>query len=137
MNQIPYENLIKESGVRITRQRVSIMHELAKEKFPITIKDLAKKVRANQSTLYRSLEALISRNLVKKIHLQGDSARYEIHSGRKHHHHIQCLKCGVIEDITMCDPNTEKKALNHSKKFSSIQDHSLEFFGVCRPCTKR
>lgn len=136
-NKEAYEDLIRESGERATKQRVALMSVLSSKKFPVTIKELAKNVRANQSTLYRSLEVLVSIGLVKKIHLDGDGAYYEIHTGRKHHHHIQCLTCGVIEDIDMCNPDTEKKALNQSKKFSSIKNHSLEFFGMCNLCTKQ
>jgi Fur family ferric uptake transcriptional regulator len=88
-------------------------------------------------TLYRALEDFSKSKIVAKINLQDVAVYYEFLHTDHHHHHIVCEKCGKLEDIEHCSPLVlEKEILKHSKSFSSIASHSLEFFGVCKACSK-
>lgn len=93
-------------------------------------------ITSNQTTIYRALEALTSTEVVKKIDFGDTGARYELNVGTNHHHHIVCKQCGKIEDIENCSSDElEKLVLKKSKSFTSIQNHALEFFGVCTKCS--
>lgn len=133
-----FEELLRVHGEKVTEARTSILDKLSHEHFPITIKDLAKKVKTpNQSTLYRTVKTLVSKHIIREIILDKGIARYEINVGRKHHHHIICTSCGVIEDIKICTPHEHERTQKASKLFAHVIDHSLEFFGICKSCVKK
>ncbi len=130
-----FKQVLHDVGEKATKARLSILEALSRETYPVSIKELAIKVKApNQSTLYRTLETLVDKKIVKEIILDKALARYELSIGRKHHHHIVCTCCGFMEDIDACNKLEETKAAEHSKKFAEITGHSLEFFGTCSSC---
>jgi Fe2+ or Zn2+ uptake regulation protein len=93
---------------------------------------------ANQTTVYRALEALAETGAVLRVDLGHAHAHYEVARKKDHHHHIICKSCGKIEDIEVCGPRElESTVLKKSKKFSIIKSHALEFFGVCNICVKK
>jgi len=86
--------------------------------------------------MYRALEALIEVGIVRQIDMQHAHAHYELVAGEKHHHHLICKHCSKVEDVESCDiADIECTVLKKSKSFASIQNHSLEFFGLCKKCT--
>ncbi len=135
---VSYGEAIRSKSVRVTKHRLLIMTALSHERLPISIRDLTKKVRScNESTLYRSLESLVDAQLVRRVHLDGAAARYELSIDRPHHHHIQCVRCGLIQDVDICVRSKEEAVLRSTPAFASVVDHSLEFFGICKPCASR
>lgn len=94
-----------------------------------------KKEKVDQATIYRNLQSFEKTGIIKKVSLQQKADHYEL--ANHHHHHIICKKCGGIEGFDNCNLKSLKKTvLKNSKAFSSISDHSLEFFGECDNCKK-
>ena len=86
-------------------------------------------------TLYRSLETLVEKSLVRPVDLRHGHTDYELVREGTHHHHIVCEKCGAIEDINWCpESDLKNQILKKSKNFTHLTDHSLEFFGLCKRC---
>lgn len=138
MSKINFVEKLHSVGEKSTPARIKVLETLFHEKYPISIKELAVKVKApDQSTLYRTLTTLVSKKLVREIILDKTTARYEIGFGREHHHHIVCKTCGFMEDIHMCAKNENLRVQKSSKKFAEILEHSFEFFGICRSCVKK
>ena len=55
----------------------------------------------------------------------------------EHKGEIICTDCGTVESFDNCDiKNLSKNVLGKSSKFKAINQHSLEFFGVCESCAK-
>jgi Fur family ferric uptake transcriptional regulator len=134
------EVLLKRIGSKVTPGRVKILEMLEKEPKPLTIEELQKKVGKgiNGVTLYRNLEALAKAGIVERSDLRHGHAHYELRLGRPHHHHIVCTNCGRIEDINLTHPTiSEKEVLKRSKEFASVDDYSLEFYGICKKCAKK
>jgi Fe2+ or Zn2+ uptake regulation protein len=128
-----FTDILHKAGIKATGARIAVCRALANERYPISIKELGKKVSSpNQSTLYRVLTALVDKGLVREVLVDKSEARYEIAFGRRHHHHIICTGCGAIDDIDTCPAplNTDTA----SKKFAYVTGHSLEYFGVCKTC---
>ena len=104
----------------------------------MSITDLQKKSgkeALDSVTLYRSLETLVEKSLVRPVDLRHGHIDYELVRDGAHHHHIVCEKCGVIEDINWCPESELKSAiLKKSSSFAQLSDHSLEFFGLCKRC---
>lgn len=134
------EELLQKYGYRVTRGRVSLLMFLKQSKKPLAAKEIQKGMRSqlNKVTLYRALEDFTRSKIVGKINLQNTSTYYEFLHKDHHHHHIVCENCGKIEDIEHCEQTSfQNKILKSSKNFSSINSHSLEFFGICKTCAKK
>jgi len=129
-------SLLRIAGFRATSGRIELLEALAALGKPVTVAQIEKKLkgRLNAVTLYRALEALAAKNVIRRVDLQHDHAHYEF-TPDSHHHHAVCKKCGLVEDIEVPhSPAPEKEALKASKKFFAINAYSLEFFGLCKNC---
>lgn len=135
MKRIGLENQLRTAGFRATPGRVAILEILSKESKPLTVEELNKKLhkKLNNVTLYRAIKSLIASNILRRVDLQHGHAHYEL--ALEHHHHAVCKNCGIVENIEVPHPpSPEKDALKVTKKFSIINDYSLEFFGLCKKC---
>jgi len=93
------------------------------------------------STIYRTLELLVRAGFLNQIYIGDGQNRYEFQSGEKdkHHYHLICNKCGKIIDYTdFLEEELEfvKKAEeNIAGKYNFlVQDHNIDFFGLCKDC---
>ena len=135
---VDYENLLREHGLKATPRRVHLLSLLEKAKKPLSAqeyKDAWKQENIDVVTVYRALEALAAAGIVRRVDLHHGHVDYELALDGKHHHHLVCTDCGVIEDFEECPiKSIEARALKSSSMFSSFQDHSLELFGTCKAC---
>jgi Fur family ferric uptake transcriptional regulator len=140
-NDTPHATLLRSHGLKATPQRLLVLRLLTGSKKPVSIIDLQKKAGKEQVdsvTLYRSLETLMEKSLVRPVDLRHGHTDYELVQEGKHHHHIVCEKCGAIEDFEWCPEEVLKnKILKNTSNFKKLTDHSLEFFGVCKKCAQR
>ncbi|HBP86968.1 MAG TPA: transcriptional repressor, partial [Nitrospiraceae bacterium] len=60
-------------------------------------------------------------------------SRYELKEGRVHHHHIRCQICGLIVDLLLCPLKKVTKLIEQQTQFI-VDDHTLEFTGLCPQC---
>ena len=52
-----------------------------------------------------------------------------------HHHHLVCTSCGRVEDFDGCGADRlARQALRRCRAFKSVQEHSIELFGLCYDC---
>ncbi len=136
--QSNFKELLKAAGSKATPKRLELLEVLARQGAPLSVLKIQKLVRGklNEVTLYRALEAFAAAGLVRRVDLGHDHAHYELAVGREHHDHVVCTSCGTVEDVEGCAlVPLEKKALEQSH-FLSIYSHNLEFFGLCRTCSK-
>ena len=130
-------SLLRIAGFRATPGRIELLEALAALGKPVTVAQLEKKLKGklNAVTLYRALEALAAKNVIRRVDLRHDHAHYEF-TPDFHHHHAVCKICGLVEYIEVPhSPAPEKEALKAAKKFSAINTYSLEFFGLCKSCS--
>lgn len=130
------EDSLRAAGFRVTPGRVRLLHTLEREGGPRTVGQIRRALgrnTLNEATLYRALEALAERGVIRRIDLNTGIAHFEYSPEHPHHHHAICTRCGIVEEVAAC-PLPETTRL---KQFRSITAHSLEFFGVCRNCTTR
>lgn len=134
------EALLQGHGYRLTPGRIALLVFLKSKKVPLTASDIQNQInhKLDKVTLYRALEDFVTSKIIAKVNLNNQASYYEfIHHDHHHHHHIVCEKCGKIEDIEHCNQtNLQKEILKHSKSFTTINYHSLEFFGICKACSK-
>jgi Fur family peroxide stress response transcriptional regulator len=138
MSKENYKIFLKGYGLKATPGRIRLLKYLADSKKPNSIKDIGKAIGTrtmDQVTIYRTLETFKTLGFVRRVDFHKDYAYYEL--AGKDHHHIFCENCGRIEDFEGCGSDKLiKTALRQSKQFASINDHSIELFGVCRSCAR-
>ena len=128
-----HATILRTAGLRATPQRLALLHALGTAKGPQTAEELHARVAADLVTIYRNLQSLVQAGIVHEVRFKDTSVRYEIAHG--HHHHIVCTSCGFIEELESCNTSPlDRQTLEISKKFSRVNEHSLEFFGICRSC---
>lgn len=92
-------------------------------------------VSVNKTSVYRELEFLIGKGVIKTVNLSDEEMLYE--RADDHHHHIVCRECKTVEDVRTDAVEDillgEEKIIARKSEFSEIR-HSLEFFGRCGRC---
>jgi len=128
-----YEKLLKQHKLSVTQHRKTILKTLAGINHPVTIDELSKKIQTgmNQTTLYRSLRALVDVGLIYQTDFHEGVSYYEF-QGEHHHHHITCTKCKNRESVDLCFQKDIAKIAD--KKSFTITNHIFELFGVCKNC---
>lgn len=140
-NQLILKRL-RAGGERITPIRSALISILAKTHEPMSPQDIlvALKKRglpANKTTVYRQLETLEQYSIIQAVRFTDRTKRYELVGESGHHHHLVCVNCGRIEDVSFpTDLETQEKTIWQKHKFKVLQ-HSLEFFGMCKKCQNK
>ena len=138
---------LKGYGYRITQGREAIMNVLADAKEHLSAEDIYLKAYTaypaiGLTSVYRTLEVLVSTGLVYKFDFGDGRARYEIAEGRRgeaHHHHLVCTGCGrIIDYADFIDEELallKKTEAGLSKKYNfTIINHLIQFYGFCSKC---
>ncbi|MBU1292590.1 transcriptional repressor [Patescibacteria group bacterium] len=134
MNSEKIRALLAGVDLRATTQRVALLKELLEQAHPLSVEKLTQGMgnALDTATVYRTLDTFEEKGLVRKVELAQGRALYE-HAG-EHHHHIVCTECGVIQDVDVCLPKSVQGTVQRASGFANVNEHALEFFGVCKKC---
>ena len=128
---------LREQGYRLTPQRNLIWEVLRGAGRHVTAEEVAAEVRrtlpdVNVSTVYRTLELLVSLDLVVETRLEGAASYYEV-SPEPTHHHFVCTRCGMVGHFgdELLAPVHEELTRRHDFAVGQIQVTAL---GLCRNC---
>lgn len=134
--QTKLAGILNTAGLRATKQRIGLLAALESAQTPLSVDALIKGSHAplDTATAYRTLETLRSAGIVRRIDLSQGRALYE--RAGTHHHHVVCTKCGRIKDVESCIPASLGQRVKNASGFARIDDHTLEFFGLCAPCAQ-
>lgn len=137
-------NIFKNNKIKKTLARKTILSIFKKSKKPIDVSEMIKrlkliKIKVDRVTVFRNINLLVKKRLIKKIEFNEGKYRYELAS-LPHHHHLVCTKCGNINDIKS-DPlhkeiNKISRIVNKIYSFK-IEEHKVEFFGKCKTCQSK
>jgi len=131
---------LRETGFRITPQRLAILKILAESKGHPGAEEIHAAVRVNFptttiATVYKTLALLKSIGEVLELEFSGDYNRYD---GKKPgpHPHLICIKCKKIVDPELASlaDMTEKLALESGYELIT---HRLDFYGICPQCQRK
>ena len=120
------------------RALVDLLHQLQR---PHTTQELLDADPSmSQSSLYRNLAVLEQADVVRRLTVSDDAARFELAEDvtGEHHHHLVCTSCGTIEDIEV-DDDVEAamhEAVDHAREERGFltEFHRLELLGTCADC---
>jgi len=134
-----FKNMLRKSGYRATPSRIAILESFRNARRPLSAQGVIDALPhgTDQATVYRALKALKEKGIVRQIDLRHNHAHYELADAQKHHH-LVCVRCGRIENVYECGvDDTYARILRHSKHFSEIHEHALEFYGLCKACKEK
>ena len=95
-------------------------------------KKLQKKFdRCGLPSVYRNLESLVECGILIRIQQFDRKKHYGLCTLPYdcHHHHIICVKCGKVDEITDCAIENKEKIKGHK-----VVSHFMQVNGVCAQC---
>ena len=129
---------LKEAGLKITLPRVKILQMLeSSEVHHVSAEDVYKLLLENGeevglATVYRVLTQFEQAGLVIRHNFEGGHSVFEL-SSDKHHDHIVCVRCGLVEEFADDEiENLQKKVAD--KLGFELTDHNLNMYGLCPEC---
>ena len=131
----------KGCGLKNTKSRLAILDILERSTQPVSAEQVylelqEKKISANLSTVYRTLDTLTDKKLVAKIQIMGDNRALFEYNRMAHKHYLICLECKKITAIQTCPLGDYVKALAQETEYS-ISGHKLDIYGYCPDCQKK
>ena len=122
----------------MTRDRRTILQVLGEVSIPLTADDVLKRVNTALpgialSTVYRTLDELVSRGSVQRTLLSNDGHSFFELVGNTHRHYMVCLGCHRMLPLSNCP--VEDFADSEAEELDfEVTDHSLVLYGYCRHC---
>jgi len=133
---INYAPRLRAQGLRMTAQRMAILHVLylsGGHLSPVQVYERARKEfpSLTEPTVYRTLEYLAEKNILLAAHVGNGKIVYEL--AENQHHHVICHKCGgtIQVEHTSLEPLYRQLTLLTGYKLDSSH---VTFFGLCPDC---
>jgi Fur family transcriptional regulator, ferric uptake regulator len=126
------ETDLRAEGVRVTRQRLAILHVLRAAADHPRAEDILARAKeqdpsVSQATVYRTLAMLEKAGTVLKNEFDGAGARYEL-AGGAHHDHLIDLDTGAV--IEFHSSKIERLQAEIAAELGyDIEWHRLELYG--------
>ncbi|MBQ6819886.1 MAG: transcriptional repressor [Clostridium sp.] len=130
-----WENYLKEEGIRITAGRISILNIIEASDKGLSAESIYNECKnqnnnLNLSTIYRTLELLEEKDVIKKINIDGHAIYILKKEGHKHI--LECDICHKCVEIP-CPMEEIEEAIKAKVGFS-LTEHKLELNGICDSC---
>jgi Fur family ferric uptake transcriptional regulator len=119
-------------ALKVTPVRLKVLDVLEHADVPLDAATIKGRVNADKVTVFRILNSLTEKGLLKPIQFNDGKLRYE-YAGKPKHHHFICENCGKIIDVEGCTIGILEKDIEKEKGVL-VKRHSLEFFGLCADC---
>jgi Fe2+ or Zn2+ uptake regulation protein len=88
-------------------------------------------LRADFSSLYRAVEALVADGTLRRVELGTSGSRFE--RAADHHEHVRCERCGAVAGISTCVVEQAVPTVERLTGFA-VSGHEILFRGVCPDC---
>ncbi len=120
-----------------TSRRRIVLQALMDQRSYVTPRELHTRLQREhpnlgQATVYRTLELLVEAGAATRFLQENNESKY-IYCPPRHHHHLVCTRCGLVEDIDGCVIPALGATLEKRTRFQII-DHAVTFFGFCAEC---
>lgn len=99
--------------------------------------DVSQKVKINLSTVYRTLNNLVEKEIVTKVVRQDKIAYYELADENSNNkYYMICDVCNNAFPTDILDVNKLTRKIKRETGFN-ITSQTLEFHGICPECTRK
>jgi len=136
-HRLDYAALMHERGFRVTPQRQLILDAICEGSGHTTFEEIYARVQGkssavNRATVYRTLDFLTELRLIVAADIGGGHQVYEI-AGDTPHHHLVCLNCRAVQQISHALVENLFTQLERDQKFH-VETNHLALFGYCEAC---
>ena len=127
---------LRQSGVKLTHQRIEIFKELAKSLNHPDADTIYRNVRKRIATIsldtvYRTIWLLLDLGLISTLGPSWGRTRFD--ANMKSHHHFICSVCGMTQDFYSKEFDGLKVPPS-VKSFGQVEMTHVEVRGVCLKC---
>jgi len=131
-------HLLRERGLKATRQRDEILRALREAGAHVTVDELYQRVRRKNprigyATIYRTLRLLAESGWASARRFGDRPARFEHQVEGEHHDHLICLRCGRIQEFENDRLEALQERIARREGFR-VLEHKLELYGYCQNC---
>lgn len=134
------ERRLRRIDQRYTSGRRAIVELLVSAGHPVSIGDIAEHLpELPRSSAYRHLTDLQAAGLIRRVVASDEFTRFELAEDlTEHHHHLLCVSCGKVTDVT---PPTgfEHQVAGAVSDIAAAEgfeahSHRLDVLGLCAAC---
>ena len=131
-----FERLCQERGIPCTVQRHAILEAVLERDDHPTAEQIFRTVSErhhgiSRATVHRTLETLVSMDMIAKLCHPGSVTRYDSRTGI--HHHLMCTRCNRVIDFQ--DEHLDAIRLPDTSAFGfEVVDLRVELRGLCKQC---
>jgi Fur family peroxide stress response transcriptional regulator len=128
--------LCREHGLPLTAQRMAVLEavlDLDNHPSADQVHEAVARLDpgVSRATVYRALESLARVGIITKACHPGKAIRYDSRS--ETHHHLVCLRCDGIIDIT--DERLDALPVPDTSGYGfEVSDFRVQLRGICRRC---
>ncbi len=138
-DQCDYGALLRSVGLSGTPRQELVLETIGNNKGVLRPSEILGRVRQrapiNRVTLYRILDVLVEKKLVRRLSASDRTFRYGFAGSSRHpdHAHFHCVKCGLMECL---DPDSVPLEVERSQQFQSMKVERMEIRldGLCETC---
>ena len=126
----------RESGLKVTHQRIEIYRELLRSNDHPSAELLYKRIAEKMPTIsldtvYRTMATLEQHGLVSRVQTAGSLARFEAVSTP--HHHLICSRCKSVVDFQW-SAFEAVEAPPPVEQWGRITSKNVVMYGICSNC---
>jgi len=141
-NQCDYQTLLRSAGLFGTPRRQMVLEIVGNHQGVLRPSEILEKMRKrtsiNRVTLYRILDLLVEKGVVRRLSAGDRTFRYGLAPTPRHpdHAHFHCVQCGLMECL---DPGAVPLGVKESRHLQTvtIQHVEIRFDGLCQTCQSR
>lgn len=132
---------LHKDHIKITRQRKMIIEIMYEHRDHIDAEALfsilkQQKAGVSRATIYRTLEMLVAKRLIRKMDFGEGRNVYEFKLGQPHHDHMKCLRCGKVIEFNDHIIELRQNTICQNYKFHPTF-HVMQIYGICCECREK
>jgi Fur family ferric uptake transcriptional regulator len=126
---------LRESGLRLSTPRRLVLEALFASTGPVAAGDLARELGLDESSVYRNLELLEQRGLVRHVHLGHTAGLYTL-AGADDTEYLYCERCGNATAVTPDRLDPVREQIRDEFGYTARFTH-FPIVGLCAQCAPR
>lgn len=133
---IDYANILKESGLKATFQRMHILESIEKYGH-MTIDTIYEEVvkthpSLSLATVYKNILLMVENTVLVEVPITGQKSKYEL--VKNDHIHLVCTECGEVSDKPHSSSADNIFSSMTQQEGFTLSKQQINLYGVCAQC---
>ena len=136
-----FKKILKESGLKYTRQREIVLNILYHSDTHFTPESLYMEIKRKEpnlnvgiATVYRTLNLLEDSQMVTSLSFGAAGKKFEL-ANKPHHDHLICKNCCKIVEFENSIVERQQALIAKEHKFK-LTGHLMQLYGICETCAQ-